>query len=125
MVYATLTEYDVDLDTHIRMGNAVGDAPVEGLILHAGGPSERGVHSLDVWESKEDADRFFTERMMPALQQFALGAEDGVHRLDGDAGSLGDRLNAGGGVAAGHEELEGRVEERPPGVAGLGLTLGG
>ena len=75
MVYATLTEYDVDLDTHIRMGDAVGEAPVEGLILHAGGPSERGVHSLDVWESKEDADRFFTERMMPALQQ--LGVEGG------------------------------------------------
>ena len=75
MVYATLTEFDVDLDTHIKMGDAAGDAPVKGLILHAGGPSERGVHSLDVWESKEDAQRFFTERMMPALHQ--LGDEGG------------------------------------------------
>jgi len=69
MVYATLTEYDVDLDSHIKMGEAVGDAPIKGLILHAGGSSEGGVHSLDVWESKEDSERFFTERMMPALQQ--------------------------------------------------------
>ena len=75
MVYATLTEYDVDLDAHIKMGEAVGDAPVAGLILHAGGSSEGGVHSLDVWESKEDSERFFAERMMPALQQ--LGVEGG------------------------------------------------
>ena len=75
MAYVALMEFDVDLDTHIKLGEAVGDTPVKGLILHAGGPSERGVHSLDVWESKEDADRFFAERMMPALQQ--LGLEGG------------------------------------------------
>jgi hypothetical protein len=75
MVYATLTEYDVDLDAHIKMGEGVGDAPVKGLILHAGGSSERGVHSLDVWESKEEAERFFAERMMPALE--AMGVEGG------------------------------------------------
>jgi hypothetical protein len=75
MVYATLTEYDVDLEDHIKMGEAAGDAPIKGLILHAGGPNERGVHSLDVWESKEDAERFFHERMMPALQE--LGVEGG------------------------------------------------
>jgi len=75
MVYATLTEYDVDLDTHIKMGEAVGDGPFEGFILHAGGTSERGVHSLDIWESKEDAERFFNERMMPVLVE--LGVEGG------------------------------------------------
>lgn len=75
MAYATVMEFDVDLDTHIRLGEAVGDAPVQGLLLHAGGPSERGVHSLDVWETKEDSQRFFAERMAPALQQ--LGIADG------------------------------------------------
>lgn len=75
MAYATLTEYDVDLDTHVRMGEAAGDSPVQGLILHAAGPSAGGVHSLDVWETKEDAERFFAERMVPALQQ--LGVEGG------------------------------------------------
>jgi hypothetical protein len=72
MAYATLMEFDVDLHTHIRIGDVVGDAPIEGLILHAGGPSERGVHSLDVWESKEDSERFFTERMLPALRDMGL-----------------------------------------------------
>ncbi len=72
MAFAVLMEFDVDLDTHIKIGEAIGDAPVKGLIVHAGGPSERGVHSLDVWESKEDSVRFFTERMVPALQQLGI-----------------------------------------------------
>ena len=70
--YATIMEYDVDFDTHLKLGAAVGDAPIKGLILHAGGPSERGVHSLDVWESKEDSEHFFAERMAPALQQLGI-----------------------------------------------------
>lgn len=72
MAYATLMEFEVDLDTHIKIGDALGDAPVEGLILHAAGPSERGVRSLDVWERKEDSERFFTDRMLPALQQLGI-----------------------------------------------------
>jgi hypothetical protein len=75
MAFATLMEFDVDLDTHIKIGEAVGDEPVKGLLLHAGGPSERGVHSLDVWESKEDSERFYSERMAPALRK--LGIEGG------------------------------------------------
>lgn len=75
MAIAILMEFDVDLDTHIKIGEAVGDDPIKGLILHGGGPSERGVYSLDVWETKEDSERFFAERMMPALQK--LGIEGG------------------------------------------------
>lgn len=72
MAYVTLMEFDVDLETHIQIGEVLGDEPIKGLIVHAGGPSERGVHSLDVWESKEDSERFFRERMMPALQQMNM-----------------------------------------------------
>lgn len=75
MAYATVMEFDVDLDTHIKIGDALGDEPVKGLLLHAAGPSERGVYSLDVWESREDADQFFSDRMMPALEQ--VGIEGG------------------------------------------------
>lgn len=75
MGIAILMEFDVDLGTHIKIGEAVGDEPIKGLILHAGGPSERGVHSLDVWETKEDSERFFAERMLPALKP--LGIEGG------------------------------------------------
>ncbi|WP_188111398.1 hypothetical protein [Nocardioides antri] len=74
MAYAVLMEFDVDLDTHMKLGELIGDAPVKGLIVHAGGPSERGVHSLDVWESKEDSERFFAERLQPAVEQLGLGS---------------------------------------------------
>ena len=75
MAYAMLLEFDVDLETHMKIGDVLGDEPVKGLILHAAGPSERGVYSFDVWERKEDADQFFAERMMPALAQ--MGMEGG------------------------------------------------
>lgn len=73
MAYATVMEFDVDLDTHIKIGDAVGPEPIKGLILHAGGSSPNGVYSLDVWETREDSGRFFTDRMMPALEQMGLG----------------------------------------------------
>jgi hypothetical protein len=75
MAYAVLMEFDVNLETHINLGQAVGDEPVKGLILHAGGSSPNGVYSLDVWETKEDSERFFADRMLPALA--ALGIEGG------------------------------------------------
>ena len=73
MAYATLMEFDVDLDTHRTIGEAVGEGPIKGLIVHGAGPSEGGVYSLDVWESKEDSERFFAERMAPALKQLGIG----------------------------------------------------
>ena len=75
MAYATLTEYDVDLETHINMGKVVGDGPVAGLILHMAGSSPRGVYSLDVWESREHSQRFWVEVMGPGLQ--TMGIEGG------------------------------------------------
>jgi hypothetical protein len=75
MAYALIMEFDVDLDTHVKIGEAVGDEPIQGLIVHAGGASDRGVYSLDVWESKHAADQFLSERLMPAMQ--AMGLADG------------------------------------------------
>lgn len=72
MVYVVLMEFDVDLDTHKKIGEAVGDEPIKGMVLHAGGPSERGVYSLDVWETKEDSQRFFGERLAPAMQRAGI-----------------------------------------------------
>jgi len=73
MAFAILMEFDVDLDTHRTIGEAVGEGPIKGLIVHGAGPSEGGVYSLDVWESKEDSERFFAERMAPALKQLGIG----------------------------------------------------
>ena len=48
------------------------DWPVEGLLVHAAGPGEKGFRVVDVWTS-EDAFRRFGEKLMPILQ--AVGVE--------------------------------------------------
>ena len=49
----------------------IGDAPIEGLIVHtAGFDKGAGVFRImDVWESKEQADRFMKERIHPMMEQ--------------------------------------------------------
>lgn len=72
MTYATFMVWDADWEMHLRIDKAVGDAPVDGLLVHASGPSESGTTSLDVWESKEHSTRFFHERIVPALASLDL-----------------------------------------------------
>ncbi len=38
-----------------------------GIILHVAGPTAKGWEVVDVWESREQFDRFFTERLVKAL----------------------------------------------------------
>jgi hypothetical protein len=44
------------------------DTP-EGLIIHTAGQSPQGWYVYDVWESKEDFDRFAREQVAPAAQE--------------------------------------------------------
>jgi hypothetical protein len=45
-----------------------------GGIFHVAGPSPNGGwRVIEIWESREEADRFFQERFLPALQ--GLGVE--------------------------------------------------
>ena len=54
--------------------NSPEDWPVEGLLMHASGPTENGWRVVDVWES-EDAFRRFGEVLVPLLQEAGLGGE--------------------------------------------------
>lgn len=72
MAYATVMEFDVDLDTHLRIIAAAGDEAVKGLVVHAAGPTEGGILSIDVWDTKEDANRFFAERLLPAMESLEI-----------------------------------------------------
>jgi hypothetical protein len=47
------------------------DAPA-GLIMHSGGPSPDGWYVYDIWESKEDFQRFVEEKLMPAIQELGF-----------------------------------------------------
>ena len=56
-------------------------------------------------------------------EQLALGAEHGVHRLDGHAALIGYRLDRRSGVPAADEELGGRLEDRAASFAGFASRL--
>jgi hypothetical protein len=75
MPYAVIMEWDADWDTHLKINAAIGDAPVEGLVVHTAGPCDAGTRVLDVWESREHSVRFVEARIAPALA--SLGIEPG------------------------------------------------
>jgi hypothetical protein len=56
----------------------VASNPPAGLIVHtAGWDEENGTFRIfDVWESRQDFDRFFTERLEPALNELMPQFED-------------------------------------------------
>jgi len=56
--------------------NVEGDLP-EGLIFHAAGPIEDGWGVIDFWESREHFDRFFQNRIGPAIQELGDRAPQG------------------------------------------------
>ena len=75
MPYTVIMDWEADWPTHLSIDAAIGDAPFDGLIMHAAGPCESGTRVIDVWESKKDMTRFFNERIVPALA--SLGVEPG------------------------------------------------
>jgi hypothetical protein len=52
------------------VADKIGDGPFDGLIVHtAGFDDEAGVFRiLDVWESREQADRFMAEHVQPIVE---------------------------------------------------------
>ena len=71
----------------------IGEGPFEGLIVHtAGFDDEAGVFRiLDVWETREHADRFLAEHVQPLIDEgpsafpnpaaFAIPTRDGFYDL--------------------------------------------
>jgi hypothetical protein len=63
-------------DAVTAKANVESDPPV-GLIVHTAGPMDGGFRIFDVWETREDHDRFISERLDPAIgevsQQFGGG----------------------------------------------------
>ena len=62
----TQDNYDRILQ-NIGMEKGAEDLP-RGLIFHVAGPTENGWQVVDVWESREDFDRFFAEKLGPAIR---------------------------------------------------------
>ena len=74
------TNYD-DVSEHLGLDTN----PPDGMIVHTAGWDEEGgvFRVLEVWETKEDSERFRRERLQPAFEE-KLGADNDV-RPDRDA----------------------------------------
>jgi hypothetical protein len=75
MVYAWTQDLPIDAEFYGRIADALGNAPMDGLLLHlcVQNPSG-GLRYIDVWESKEHCDRAFDERIHPAVDAAFGGA---------------------------------------------------
>jgi hypothetical protein len=55
----------------------VAEDPPDGLILHTAGEVDGQWQIVDVWESQEAADRFGSERLLPAVEAVMGGTPPG------------------------------------------------
>jgi hypothetical protein len=68
MVYAFTQDVPIDAEFYARISNALGDEPMDGLLLHLcvqlpGG----GLRYIDVWDSEAQCTHAFEERIHPAM----------------------------------------------------------
>jgi hypothetical protein len=67
MVYAFTQDVPIDTDMYARITEALGDEPMDGLLLHlAVRNPDGGLRYIDVWETEEQCTRAFDERVHPA-----------------------------------------------------------
>ncbi len=82
MPYAYLQEFEATDDRMTANYDAVVEKlgtdqnPPDGLVIHTAGFGEDGTFRIfDVWESREHAERFQRERLMPAVQEVTAGRD--------------------------------------------------
>jgi hypothetical protein len=86
MVHAFIQDVGIDTGTYGRITQALGDEPMDGLLVHlVVRAPEGGLRYIDVWESEEQCARAFEERIHPAVDTAFGGRrppEPTVTRLD-------------------------------------------
>jgi len=55
---------------HAEVSRRIGDS-FDGLLVHIGRATDQGFEIMEIWESREQWDRFTTEVLGPVLAQFA------------------------------------------------------
>jgi hypothetical protein len=80
MAYARYVEFEASDDRSTPTYDGVQEKlgveqnPPSGLILHSAGFGDDGVFRIyEVWESREAAEGFFEERIMPAVNEVSDG----------------------------------------------------
>jgi hypothetical protein len=73
MAWGFISELPVSLDDYDRLNAEIGADP-KGLILHTASEHNGKARIIDVWESKEDYERFENDTLMPALGRIGMAA---------------------------------------------------
>ena len=76
-MYAFEQDVPINAEVHARILDRLGDQPPAGLVAHIALEQEDGhLRYLDLWESREDCDRFTREQLHPVVG--AALAEAGI-----------------------------------------------
>jgi hypothetical protein len=68
MVYAYTQDVPIDTDGYARIIEAIGDEPMDGLLVHlCVRRPDGGLRYIDVWETEEQCGRAFAQRIHPAV----------------------------------------------------------
>jgi hypothetical protein len=67
-IYITFSP-GIGLREHQIVQEALGDEPIDGMLLHVAGEADGGLHTVDIWDSAAAADRFAAERLFPAFER--------------------------------------------------------
>lgn len=69
MTHAFYMDVPITMEIYQRIRAEFGEETPQGLIVHVVFQCEQGLRYLEVWESKEDWDRFEEERLHPAVDR--------------------------------------------------------
>lgn len=68
MLYAFSQDVPIDAEFYARIKQGLGSEPPMGLLSHvAVGRPEGGLRYIDVWQSRDDWDRFVETRLHPVV----------------------------------------------------------
>ena len=68
MAYAFVEDIPASWEQYGPVDAAIAERVPEGLILHVAGPTDDGVRTIDVWESREAWLRFRGGRAAPEVE---------------------------------------------------------
>lgn len=88
MTYAVVSDVPASWELYQPLGDAVADPVPPGLLLHVAGPTDEGFRVIDVWETREDWERFRADRDdvvgVSTLAPATLRELDGIATVRGE-----------------------------------------
>lgn len=58
MTYATVSDVSASWEQYSHVGEAIADPGPPGLLLHVAGPTDDGFRIIEIWDSRDDFERF-------------------------------------------------------------------